>query len=414
MKTNVYSMPSFLKRTYLLFFAGLLAHVSQSQTVTTVVGGAYNKPFTIIRSVAIDKEDNVYVCDTDPHILYKISPVGAVSRFAGSKEGEKDTLALFALLTRPQDVAVGKNGVIYFVEDDPGCKVRAISKNGYVSTLAGSTYGYLNGKGKKTEFCRLNGIEADQYGNLFLVDWDLDCVRKISPDSNVVTVTGSGYASGYTNGPKEVARFKNLTDVAVDTSTGVIFVTDYGNFCIRKIEPDGTTSTYAGTNVSGTKDGPGTEARFSSPFCLVLDAEKNLYVGDGDLIRKVSPLGQVTTFVGPGKFKGIYRMAINSKNELFVADATGYAVKKVSLVTGFHTSFESPSMQEIVFPNPVVNELHIRADLVGQTMRITNVLGTVMFEGNASDMEVSSYRPGVYHVLVSDGYKKRNFSFIKN
>jgi sugar lactone lactonase YvrE len=96
------------------------------------------------------------------------------------------------------------------------------------------------------------------------------------------------------------AQFNQPYGLAID-KLGNLFVADSGNNRIRKISPGGIVSTFVGGD-SGYSDGNGTEAKFSIPGDLVLDQENNLFVIDAGnfRIRKVTPNGNVTTFAGNG------------------------------------------------------------------------------------------------------------------
>ena len=112
-----------------------------------------------------------------------------------------------------------------------------------------------------------------------------------------------------TDGPASTARFSSPTGAAID-SKGNIFVADEGNNCIRKIDTSKIVSTFAGSNAGGDSakgyaDGTGTAARFSGPYKIVIDSDDNLYVSDTGnyAIRKITPAGLVTTVAG-GKGSG--------------------------------------------------------------------------------------------------------------
>ncbi len=120
-------------------------------------------------------------------------------------------------------------------------------------------------------------------------------------DVLVSTLAGSG-STGSTDGTGTVATFSSPRGLAVDSARN-IFVTDGADHVIRKITPTGVVSTFAGlAGSSGTADGSGAAARFNSPRGLAIDAAGNLYVADTDnrLIRKVTPAGVVTTLAGTG------------------------------------------------------------------------------------------------------------------
>ena len=97
-----------------------------------------------------------------------------------------------------------------------------------------------------------------------------------------------------------IAKFYYTSGVAVDSS-GNIFVADVGNHAIRKISPDGKVTTFVGKlGSNGYADGVGSEARFQAPAGIAISATGNIYVADqgNSIIRKISPTGVVTTIAG--------------------------------------------------------------------------------------------------------------------
>lgn len=145
----------------------------------------------------------------------------------------------------------------------------------------------------------------------------------------VQTLAGSPGQAGVADGTGAAARFFNPIGIAVDSS-GNFYVTDTGNHVIRKITPDGTVTTFVGSaGAMGSVDGTGANARFSYPWGLVADASGNLYVCDSGnhTIRKITPAGQVSTFAGTagqsGSDDGTAAAARFNRPSSIAIDATG-------------------------------------------------------------------------------------------
>lgn len=121
----------------------------------------------------------------------------------------------------------------------------------------------------------------------------------------VTTLAGSGSA-GYQDGKGEAASFNFdgvRSQLSVDDNLNV-YVPDGGNQRIRKIAPDGTVTTLAGSGVKGFEDGPAALAKFNNPCGTTVDANGNVYVSErnGNRIRKITPDGTVSTYVsGPNE-----------------------------------------------------------------------------------------------------------------
>jgi len=119
-----------------------------------------------------------------------------------------------------------------------------------------------------------------------------------SSGGGITLVAGNVALSGRTDGQGSDARFNTPRGIAIDSS-GNLFVADSLNYAIRKITPDGTVSTFAGTPglqlAAGTGDGNGSRARFVQPTAIAIDGANNLFVTDGYAIRKITPAAEVST-----------------------------------------------------------------------------------------------------------------------
>lgn len=131
--------------------------------------------------------------------------------------------------------------------------------------------------------------------------------------------------SGNLDGPATEASFSFPRDVAIDAS-GTAYVVDLN--VVRKITADGMVSTIAGArDASGAQDGVGSDARFNLPYSAAIGADDMLYVADSGnhSIRRVTPEGNTSAFAGgsAGTSDGIGGSAQFSIPRYVAADAGG-------------------------------------------------------------------------------------------
>jgi NHL repeat len=225
---------------------------------------------------------------------------------AGGAKGSKDGQGTAAEFKWPQGVAVNANENV-FVADRGNHLIRMISASGAVSTLAGSAekYGYTDGVGAAARFWYPMGVALDAASNIYVADSSSQTIRKVAPDGTVTTLAGSPDTGaskigigGYASGNGSAAHFHNPTGVAVDKA-GNVYVADSNNYIIRKITPKGEVTTVAGAvGESKLVDGDAKSARFGFPFGIAVDGGGNLYVTDRTAIRKIDAHGAVSTLAG--------------------------------------------------------------------------------------------------------------------
>jgi len=257
--------------------------ITSEGDVSTLAGGSTPAQFNGPIGVAVDSSDNVYVADQSNHRIRKITSGGEVSTLAGGGNP--------AEFNWPTDVAVDSSGNVY-VADMANYRIRKIApvaEGGVsVSTLAGTgTQGYQDGDDTEAKFDQPTGVAVDAKGIVYVADSNNERIRKITSGGVVSTFAGSGTA-GSADGDDTAAQFYTPTGVAVDSS-GNVYVADSDNHLIRKITPEEVVSTIAGSGTEGSKDGAGTSAQFNYPTDVAVDSSGNVYVADysNHLIRKI-------------------------------------------------------------------------------------------------------------------------------
>lgn len=242
--------------------------------------------------ITTDVSGNVYVADGSRQIR-KITPGGAVSLFTGTAAGLNNVTGLGS----------DAQGNVY-VADAGNNKIRIISPTGTVSTLTGiaGNYGNANGADADAEFANPSGVAVDGLSNIYVADTDNKLIRKRTLDGQVTTLAGTGDV-GSLNGPGSSATFTVPIGIASDFS-GNVFVADLLGQVVRKITPAGQVSTFAGRGTAGEIDGTGTAAAFDTPAAVAIDPIGTIYVADAanSKIRRITPAGEVTIFTGNGNY----------------------------------------------------------------------------------------------------------------
>ena len=301
--------------------------------------------------VAVDSSGNVYVAEYGNNDIRKITPDGVVTLFAGSTAGptgmgHANGTGSAASFWNPTGVAVDSAGNVY-VADESNNEIRMITPAGAVTTFAGSTTaGNTNGTGAGASFSAPNGIAIDSSGNLWVTDSGNNEIREITTPGAVVTTPYGNGTAGRTNAVGTAAEFNNPTAIAVDPSSGNLFVADTGNNEIREITvSSNTVSLFAGSisGASGHANGTGSAATFDAPSGIAIDSAGNLFVADTQNfeIRMVTPAAVVTTYAGSTSYGYVngtssaalfnypYGIAIDA-GTLYVGDDVNNAIRVIA------------------------------------------------------------------------------------
>ncbi len=301
-------------------------------TVSTLAGSGYTgsadgigtaASFNYPAGLAIDKNGNLFVADNYNCKIRKITSDSSVTTVAGSSDGYTDGIGTAAKFYSPLGLAVDSSDNIY-VADSYNNRIRKISSAGVVTTIAGSgSIGSTDGSGTAASFYYPGGISVSNSGDIFVADSANRTIRKISSAGIITTLAGSAGGIGSTDETGSMASFRGPHGIVMDGS-GNMFITDISNNKIRKISSSGVVTTFAGSGRLVSIDGIGTSASFYFPHGIAIDSSSNLYIAESGShrIRKITSNGVVTTLAG----NGIAGFADGFGNSASFQSPTGVAV----------------------------------------------------------------------------------------
>jgi predicted esterase/sugar lactone lactonase YvrE len=252
-------------------------------------GSADKAQFFFAEAVVTDRAGNRYIADTGNRRVLLATPDGTIRIIAGTEAsvGERSHLgfggdggpATQAELSFPYGLAVDAAGALY-IADTENHRVRKVAADGTITTVAGTGMPGFSGDGGPAIAAELNapwGLALDTAGNLYIADSGNHRVRRLAPDGSITTVAGSGTA-GFSGdgGPATAAQLHLPVGLAVD-SRGALLISDSLNRRIRRMSPEGTITTAAG---EGAAEGGGAAFRFVTPAGIAIDREGNLLVAD--------------------------------------------------------------------------------------------------------------------------------------
>jgi sugar lactone lactonase YvrE len=301
-------------------------------------GPATSAEISFAAGVAADSAGNFYIADTGNCRIREVSG-GAINTVAGNGScffGGDNGPATSAALVFPAGVAVDASSNLYIADTNNG-RIRKVS-SGNITTIAGNgTYEYSGDNGPAIN-AQLNpgAIAATAAGSVFVVDYQDYRIREVS-GGTITTAVGTGLPGYSGDGePAAGAQIGNVNAIATDNA-GDLYIADTCR--IREVS-GGTINTVAGTGLCGYSGdgGPATSAQVGSDTGITLDNSSNLYISDGNRIRKVSG-GTISLVAGGGPPNGAGATAISiaprstavdSSGNIYIADGNNNRVYKLS------------------------------------------------------------------------------------
>jgi len=236
-------------------------------------------PGTAANGLAVDTAGNVYIADYGNHRIRKVNAAGTITTIAGTDTagGSGDGgPASKALLMDPRGLAIDQQSGNLYIADSGTNRVRVIDAQGIIHAVAGSGDTGDSGDGGDALTAHLNGPTGlafeQKSGNLYIADSSNNRVRKITREGKISTIAGTGaIGGGGDGGPATKATVKVPVAIATD-DRGDVFVADSGNNRVRRIDAGGTITTIAPKTALNKPLGVAVDSR---GFVLVADSYNN-------------------------------------------------------------------------------------------------------------------------------------------
>jgi hypothetical protein len=275
--------------------------------------------FNLPIGLAAGPNGYIYVTDRNNDLVRMIDETNLVHTIGGGLQGYQDGNSASSRFYFPSGIAVDHLGNV-FIGEEGNLRIRKIDPNGTATTIAGNGGANLNdGVGSNAGFGEPTGLAVSINGDLYVADRGTARIRKITSNGTVTTVAGTSGSFGYADGNGTNAKFNYPSGVAIDIH-GNLYISDEQNHRIRKMDTSGNVTTIAGNGTAGYVDGPAASAEFNGPWGIAVDSYGNIFVADeyNNVVRKIDPSGNVSTidtFVTP------LGICVDANDNIFVSDS---------------------------------------------------------------------------------------------
>ena len=307
-------------------------------------------------AVAVDGSDRVYVIDGNRIRRLDASDAPTIAGTGAEGFSGDGGPATHAQLSSPAAIAFDSQGNLY-IADAGNNRVRRVGRDGIITTVVGIGRRGYGGDGGPATLARLNspaGVAVGFGDSVFVADTGNNRVRMISPNGTITTVAGTGEAGYAGDGGVATQAVLNSPQALAVDAEGNLYVADSFNGRVRRVDLDGVITTIAGDGVQGYSGdgGPATQAGLNfatGPLsgagqALALDMAGDLFVADGgnNRVREVDVGGVIRTVAGAGQpgYAGgrvspssaldlPLSVALDSAGVVYVADADNGRVREL-------------------------------------------------------------------------------------
>lgn len=303
----------------LSFLGGIaLSGIAQNFTINTAAGnGTYGysgdggqataAELSHVQGVFADGSGDLYIADQANNAIRMVDVTGKITTVAGNGspgytgDGAQATAAE---LNGPVGVCKDSKGNLY-ISDLNNQVVRVVGTNGVIRTFAGNgSVGYAGDGGQATdaELNNMSGISADTTGNIYIADYGNSRIRKVNSGDTITTIAGNGIAGFAGDGAAATAAELNYPNGVTADGAGDLYIADSENNRVRKVNSGGIITTIAGNGFGGYAGdgGNATAAELFFPAAIYTDGNGNVYIADANnqCIRMVDMSGKISIVAG--------------------------------------------------------------------------------------------------------------------
>lgn len=341
-----------------LFLVAFISSTYADNIIFTAAGGGPNQNPALLSNLifpadtAVDSAGNLYIAASSQFRVFRVDASGELSVVAGNgSEGYSGDggPAVRANLGFVSEIALDAAGDLY-IADAYNQRIRKVDTRGIITTVAGNGKVGFYGDGGAATSAKLNypyGITVDGVGNLYIADYSNNRIRKVDTAGKITTVAGNGtYAFCGDGGASTSACLYGPSGVTVAGSDNLIIV-ERDDCRIRRVDSGGIITTVVGNGTCGFNGdgGPATGAELYYPWSAAVDRDGNLYIADylNNRVRKVDAAGSITTVAGNGapgfggdgglaadaELNSPAGVAVDAAGNLYIADSDNDRVRKV-------------------------------------------------------------------------------------